>query len=97
MSAFPGELGVKATEQLAVPEAPEGFNVQLDPEKVPCALLWKKTVPEGVTGDPTPPVSVTVTVHVVAKPWATGFGLQLTVVETERWLTFKLVFWLFEE
>jgi len=39
MSAFPGEFGVKVTEQLAIPEVPEAVKVQLDEEKVPWALL----------------------------------------------------------
>ena len=63
MSAFPWELGVKVTEQLATPSVPEAFNVQLEEEKVPWALLWKVTVPVGVTGVPAPPASVTKTVH----------------------------------
>jgi len=91
MSAFPEELGVYVTEQLACPAVPEAFSVQLEEEKVPWALLWKVTVPEGVIGKPALPVSVTTTVHTAGAFWATGFGEQLTELDTGRWLTFTLV------
>ena len=91
MSAFPEELGVKVTEQLAVPAVPEAFSVQLEEEKVPWALLWKVTLPVGVMGEPAGPVSVTRTVHTVGELWATGFGEQLTELEVGRWLMFTLV------
>ena len=68
MSAFPPELGVKVTEQLATPGVPVGFSAQLEDEKVPWPLLWKVTVPVGVMGVPAPPVSVTTTVHTAGLP-----------------------------
>jgi len=82
---------VKVTEQLASPEVPAGSRVQVDEEKRPWELVWNETVPVGVTGDPAPLVSITVTVQTVAELRATGFGAQLTELETERWLTFKFV------
>jgi hypothetical protein len=91
MSAFPEALGVKVTEQLALPRVPEAFSVQPDEEKVPGALLWKVTVPVGVIGEPAGPVSITITVHTADELWATGFGEQLTELDTGRWLTFTLV------
>ena len=57
---------MKVTEQLASPEVPVAFSVQLEEEKVPWELVWKETVPVGVTGEPAPPVSITVTVQTVA-------------------------------
>ena len=65
MAAFPEELGVKVMEQLATPGVPVGFSEQLEEEKVPWALLWNITDPEGVMGEPAPPVSVTTTVQTV--------------------------------
>jgi hypothetical protein len=60
-------LGVKVTEQLASPEVPDGLSEQVEEENVPGELLWKETVPVGVTGEPAPPVSITVTVQIVAE------------------------------
>jgi len=69
------------TEQLA--EAPVPESVQLVGLKVPVPLLVKLTVPVGVLAVPTS-VSVTVAVQVVDVPTGTFAGLQLTLVEVER-------------
>src|SRR5208282_2130053 len=75
--AVPVELGVNMTAQLA--ETPPPDRVQLVESNVPTKLLVNITVPVGVTGVP-PPMSVTVTVQVVAEPTRTADGVQVTLV-----------------
>ncbi len=53
------------------------------------ALDENVTVPVGVIGAPAL-VSVTVTVHVVEEPCATGLGAQTTLVEVARAFTVRL-------
>src|SRR5947199_223952 len=73
--SVPG-LGVKITEQAAVPVVADAASVQVGDEKAPppaTLLAQPPTVPVGVIAVPAS-VSVTVAVHVVAT--VTGRGLR---------------------
>src|SRR2546422_4535169 len=84
---LPTALGVYVTEQDALDPLPE--SVQLAELKVPLPLLMKETLPVGVVGVPV--VSVTVAVQVVLTPTGTLVGVQLTLVDVERWVTTTVV------
>ncbi len=75
--AVPVTLGVNITEQLA--EEPLPDRVQLVELNAPAKLLVHVTIPVGVTGVP-PPMSVTVTVQVVAELTRNADGVQVTLV-----------------
>jgi len=77
------------TAQLAELPLPE--SVQLPPPpKVPTPLEVKLTVPLGVLVVPVS-VSFTVAVQVVVPPTGTVAGVQLTLVEVERFVTATVV------
>jgi len=84
---LPTAVGVYVTEQDALDPLPE--SVQLAELKVPLPLLMKETLPVGVVGVPV--VSVTVAVQVVLTPTGTLVGVQLTLVDVERWVTTTVV------
>src|SRR2546425_2454048 len=79
---------VSLSEQEAVPLEPA--SVQGLPLKVPAVSEAKLTVPVGVDAVPVA-VSVTVAVQVVLAPTGTLVGVQLTLVEVERWVTTTVV------
>src|SRR3989441_5723659 len=85
---LPTALGVYVTEQ--EDELPEPASVQGLPVKVPALSEAKLTVPVGVDAVPVA-VSVTVAVQVGLAPTGTLGGVQLTLVEVERWVTTTVV------
>src|SRR2546426_954586 len=85
---LPTALGVYVTEQ--EDELPEPASVQGLPLKVPAVSEAKLTVPVGVDAVPVA-VSVTVAVQVVLAPTGTLVGVQLTLVDVERWVTTTVV------
>src|SRR2546428_1582394 len=85
MLCVPALVGVKSTEQLAVPGVPAGTSTQ---SLKAMALLSavKLTLPLGALFVPLA-VSVTVAVHVVEPPAWSDAGVQLTVVVVDRVVT----------
>jgi hypothetical protein len=82
-SFVPTALGVKPTEQLAVPGL-AWLSVHSSLLRLPEPLISSNpTVPVGVLTVPGE-VSVTVAVQVVSRPVATGFGEQSPIARAER-------------
>jgi hypothetical protein len=88
-------VGVYATEQLAIPEAPVGIRVQLAALNVPVELEVKVTVPTGVEAVPTS-TSLMVTVQLALALFVVGLGEQLAAVDVARLLTVTEVLLLLE-
>lgn len=84
---LPKDVGVYVIWQLA--EAPVPLSVQLEALKLPSPLVEKLARPVGVEAVPRE-TSVTVTVHVVCWLTITAVGLQVAVVDVERFTMFRV-------
>jgi hypothetical protein len=78
----PTALGVQLSEHVAVPGLVR-LSVQPPRPKKPAPSALNPTLPVGVIAEPGE-VSVTVAVHSVARPTATGLGEQLKLVDADR-------------